>query len=355
MAPQTKFTSDDIKLLNDEPDQKTDNYKSWKPKIQWPNVFVNLFIHIGFFYGLYYLLTLQPKFYTYIWFFVVTVCANLSVTIGVHRLWSHRSFKCTRGLKLVLLALYTMAGQTSVFNWVQVHRVHHKYSETNKDPLNYHRGFFFAHVGWYCLTFHPECEKEMKRIEMSDIKGDKDIMFQYNNYELLFTVCSVLIPTLTPVFFWNECLWISFWTCFVCRFAINFTQLNFTNSANHFIGTHPYDKTQSATDNFAMVCLSFGEGYHNYHHVFPWDYRSGEFGDFGHFNLSAVLIDFFANMGWVYDRKLVSQEMIHRRVMKSGDGTHYLSHDEAHKSAVWGVGDKDMDTDDQKELEKIGF
>lgn len=69
--------------------------------------------------------------------------------------------------------------QSSVYNWVRVHRVHHKFAETVKDPLNFRRGFFFAHVGWYCLSFHPECEKEMQRIDMSDIKADKDVMFQY--------------------------------------------------------------------------------------------------------------------------------------------------------------------------------
>lgn len=69
--------------------------------------------------------------------------------------------------------------QSSVYNWVRVHRVHHKFAETVKDPLNFKRGFFFAHVGWYCLSFHPECEKEMQRIDMNDIKADKDVMFQY--------------------------------------------------------------------------------------------------------------------------------------------------------------------------------
>jgi len=73
------------------------------------------------------------------------------------------------------------------------------------------------------------------------------------------------IPVLLPCWLWGESLYIAFFTCFLARYCINFTQLNFTNSANHFIGTHPYDKTQSATDNFAMVLCSFGEGYHNYH------------------------------------------------------------------------------------------
>jgi stearoyl-CoA desaturase (Delta-9 desaturase) len=69
-----------------------------------------------------------------------------------------------------------------------------------------------------------------------------------------------LLPVLTPWYFWGESLWISFWVCWVLRFCINFTQLNFTNSANHFLGSRPFDKSQSATDNLAMVFCSFGEG-----------------------------------------------------------------------------------------------
>lgn len=87
--------------------------------------------------------------------------------------------------------------------------------------------------------------------------------------------------------------------------------------------------------------------------MFPYDYRSGEFGDIGHYNVSAVLIDFFAKIGWVYDRKLVSPEMIARRVLKSGDGTHFLSHEEAHKNSIYGYGDKDIDPADQADLEKM--
>lgn len=93
--------------------------------------------------------------------------------------------------------------------------------------------------------------------------------------------------------------------------------------------------------------------YHNYHHVFPFDYRTGEFGDIGHYNLSAVIIDFWSSMGWVWDRKQVSQEMINRRVLKSGDGSHFLSHDEAHKSSVWGYGDETIEQADQEELDKM--
>lgn len=352
MAPDAKVHQTLIKQNDEDDNESKSGRAAYKAEIQWNNVAVNLFIHLGFFVGLKYIVMGELKYQTYLYFFIVTCLCNLSVTIGVHRLWSHRSFKCNRMLKLVLMFFYTMAGQSSIFHWVQIHRVHHKFSETLKDPLDVNRGFFFAHVGWYCLSYHPECEEEMKRIDLSDIKSDKDIMFQYKYYGILFGFINVL-SVLLPWYFWNESLIIAFWSCFVSRFAINFTQLNFTNSANHFIGKRPYDKAQSARDNIACTLFSFGEGYHNYHHVFPYDYRTGEFGDIGHYNLSAVLIDFFASMGWAYDRKKVSEEMIARRVLKSGDGSHYLSHDEAHKNSIYGYGDKDMDPDDQKDLDKI--
>jgi stearoyl-CoA desaturase (Delta-9 desaturase) len=69
--------------------------------------------------------------------------------------------------------------QTSVMNWARIHRVHHKFAETSKDPLDARRGFFFAHVGWYCLSYHPDCVEALKRIDMRDLENDKDIMFQY--------------------------------------------------------------------------------------------------------------------------------------------------------------------------------
>lgn len=58
-------------------------------------------------------------------------------------------------------------------------------------------------------------------------------------------------------------------------------------------------------------------------------------------------------MGWASDRKKVSQDMINRRVLKTGDGTHFLSHNEAHKTSVWGYGDENLDHADQEELEKM--
>jgi stearoyl-CoA desaturase (delta-9 desaturase) len=89
--------------------------------------------------------------------------------------------------------------------------------------------------------------------------------------------------------------------------------------------------------------------YHNYHHVFPWDYRAAEVGDMKHFNVSTVLLDICAYFGLVYDRKIVTQSMIDRRMARTGDGTHYLE-DLTKEKLVWGYGDVDMDIDDRMDL-----
>ena len=98
-----------------------------------------------------------------------------------------------------------------------------------------------------------------------------------------------------------------------------------------------------------MSTLAAGEGWHNYHHTFPYDYKAAELGDYG-FNFTKALIDLMAAIGWAYDLKTVSEPMIRRRVLRTGDGTHKVyghhSAEEEHGN-LWGWGDKDIDTADE--------
>ena len=84
--------------------------------------------------------------------------------------------------------------------------------------------------------------------------------------------------------------------------------------------------------------MALGEGWHNYHHVFPWDYKTAELGSYAS-NLTTAFIDFFAKIGWAYDLKTVSMDMIQKRVQRTGDGSHL----------VWGWGDKDLPQEDIQE------
>ena len=109
--------------------------------------------------------------------------------------------------------------------------------------------------------------------------------------------------------------------------------------------------------------MTLGEGWHNYHHVFPWDYKTAELGNY-RYNLTTGFIDFFAKLGWAYDLKTVSDEMIQKRANRTGDGTNDYSNikldqftEEEHHShegenLIWGWDDADM-TETDKKLAKI--
>lgn len=91
---------------------------------------------------------LPPAFFTY-------KLSLFGITAGVHRLWSHRAYKARFPLRVFLAFCNSVSYQNSIYEWARDHRVHHKYTETNADPVNSKRGFFFSHVGWLCCKKHP--------------------------------------------------------------------------------------------------------------------------------------------------------------------------------------------------------
>lgn len=151
-------------------------------------------------------------------------------------------------------------------------------------------------------------------------------------------VCFVL-PTVIPMYFWGETLNNS-WHIAMLRYALNLHLTFLVNSAAHYWGTKPYDKYMIPTQNTTVALLTCGEGFHNYHHVFPWDYRTAELGN-NKLNLTTKFIDFFAWIGWAYDLKTVNDEVIRNRVTRTGDGTN-----------LWGWGDKDQ-TAEQRSKAKV--
>lgn len=90
------------------------------------------------------------------------------------------------------------------------------------------------------------------------------------------------------------------------------------------------------SENFLVSLLTLGEGWHNFHHVFPWDYKTSEIGN-NRVNPTTHFIDFCARIGWAYDLKTVPTSIVKKRVQRTGDGTHEL----------WGWGDKDMSPEEK--------
>jgi stearoyl-CoA desaturase (Delta-9 desaturase) len=109
----------------------------------------------------------------------IGLCTGLGITAGAHRLWAHGAYKANRKLKIILLIFQTIAFQNSVIEWVRDHRVHHKFTDTNADPHNASRGFFFSHIGWLMCKKHPDVKKYGAKVNMSDLESDPWLVFQH--------------------------------------------------------------------------------------------------------------------------------------------------------------------------------
>ncbi|KAJ3653118.1 hypothetical protein Zmor_019034 [Zophobas morio] len=196
--------------------------------------------------------------------------------------------------------------------------------DTDADPHNINRGFFFSHMGWLMVRKHPEVIRLGKTIDLSDLEADPVVRFQKNwskefrqYYVVLAPVLCFVFPTMVPWYFWNENLYISFCVAGMLRYVLT---LHFTwvvNSVAHTWGTKPYNRSIRATENKLAAVLSGGEGWHNYHHVFPWDYKAAELGTSPH-NWSAVFIDIMAKIGWAYDLITASPKMVKEKRDESG-------------------------------------
>ncbi|XP_066580981.1 acyl-CoA Delta-9 desaturase-like [Prorops nasuta] len=334
-------------LSEETPQSKQPKYK-WK--IVWRNVIAFLYLHIGALYGLYLLFT-GAKGLTAIWTVLVAAFAALGVTAGAHRLWAHRAYKANLPLRIILMLLQSTAFQNHIYEWVRDHRVHHKFTDTDADPHNAERGFFFSHMGWLLVRKHPDVIKKGAVVDMSDLEKDSVVVWQRRLYLLIMPLCCFFIPTWVPCHFWGERgMYAWYATLFRYTLSLNLTWL--VNSAAHIWGYKPYDDSISPTDSLRIGVAAFGEGWHNYHHVFPWDYKAAELGNYN-VNFTTAFIDFFAMLGWAYDLKTVPVEMIEKRAARTGDGTRIgrnkdgIQH-HSHDGAIWGWGDADMKVEDMK-------
>lgn len=247
---------------------------------------------------------------------VFYVISGLGVTAGAHRLWAHKTYKARMPLQVLLMLFNCVSFQNDILVWSRDHRVHHKFSETDADPHNAKRGFFFAHVGWLLMRKHPDVLIKGKTVDLSDLKKNPVVMFQHRYYLPLSFLMALFLPLFIPWYFWSEHPLTSF-LIVVLRYVLLLHTTWLVNSAAHMWGGHRYDKHTNPSENRFVSFTAGGEGFHNYHHTFPYDYSTSEWGSY--LNLTTAFIDILAALGLAYDRKQVSQEAIERVRRRKGD------------------------------------
>ncbi|XP_072744270.1 acyl-CoA Delta(11) desaturase-like isoform X2 [Anoplolepis gracilipes] len=317
-----KSINNDIDVIDKKPETMKSDFFNFKTDIIWYIVLQVALLHGIGIYGIFTFNYLENPMTT-LWIIGMYIISNFGVSAGAHRLWSHKCYKAKLPLRILLLICFSACAQSTICKWMKNHRMHHKYCDTDADPHNTQRGFFFAHVGWVVVKEHLEFTEKSKQLDLSDIMSDPVVAFGEKHFLLLQLFFGFILPTALPVYFWNETWSRAIISQVFIRYMITLNSVWTINSIAHAWGTRPYDKNIKPADNNFVNYVTMGEGYHNYHHVFSWDYRSAETGN-NIMNYTTFFIDIFAKLGLAYDLRYPSLDLIKNIVLNRGDGTSYV-------------------------------
>jgi stearoyl-CoA desaturase (delta-9 desaturase) len=241
---------------------------------------------------------------------VLLYLTGLSITGGYHRLWAHRTYQAHPALKIFYLLFGAMSLQNSVLIWASSHRIHHRHvDDIQNDPYSIRRGFWFAHMGWM-LRDYPSSELDFKNAD--DLKRDPFVMFQHRHYLLLALGMNFGVPLALGLVFRD--VWGFLLIAGLLRLVVSHQVTFLINSLAHLWGRRPYTADNSARDNDLIAFLTYGEGYHNYHHLFQWDYRNGI--RWWHLDLTKWWIAGLAMVGMTRDLKRVPEFKIRRAMVQ---------------------------------------
>jgi sn-1 stearoyl-lipid 9-desaturase len=192
------------------------------------------------------------------------ITGGLGITLGWHRLVTHRSFQTPKWLEYFLVFCGVLSCEGGVIDWVGQHRQHHQYSDQNLDPHDSNQGFWWSHMGW--MFFYRDADSEIPRYT-KDIADDPVYQF-FQKYFLLIQValgvCFLLLGG------WSFVVWGIF-----VRLVVVFHCTWFVNSATHKFGYRTYESSDRSTNCWWVALVSYGEGWHNNHHAFQYSARHG--------------------------------------------------------------------------------
>jgi stearoyl-CoA desaturase (delta-9 desaturase) len=252
-------------LLN-EPELPPITWSNWYREINWPKLIV---LGSEPFIALYGICTTTSMWQTTVFALLYGILTGLGITAGYHRLFAHRSYEACLSLRYVLVTLAAGALQGSAQWWSRGHRAHHRYTDTDLDPYSAHKGLFHSHMGW--LLFEPRRPPGV--VDTTDLAHDESVQWQSRNLLALNIIMGFVVPTLVCGLGWGDYRGGYFFAS-VLRLLIVHHSTFCVNSLAHHFGDTPFDDKHSPRDHFITALITLGEGYHNFHHEFPSDYRN---------------------------------------------------------------------------------
>ena len=194
---------------------------------------------------------------------------SFSVTAGYHRCFAHKAYVCHPAVQAFYLFFGAMALQNSALKWSSDHRDHHRYVDREWDPYSIRRGGLWAHILWLFYSEPPGRTYD----NVPDLHANRLVRWQFRMNGVIGIVAGLGIPLLVGALFGRPLgglLWGGF-----LRIALIHHTTFLVNSVAHLYGTQPYTRGNSGRDNALLSLITNGEGYHNFHHKFPSDFRNG--------------------------------------------------------------------------------
>jgi stearoyl-CoA desaturase (delta-9 desaturase) len=291
-------------------------------KINWPATIVIVFLPIvlgflafsynkSFGIGKFELLLVIVSYY---------IC-NITVGIGLHRLWSHNSYKTNSFVEGVLTLLSAATLQGPVIAWASDHHNHHTFTDTDKDPhspLKYKNkvlGFLWSHMGW--MIFGEGSSKQISKTTLVKLGRNKLLMWQLKYYWRIAIFMNIVPPMLIGYMIGGDLKSAYAGLLFVGIGRAIQQQMTFCiNSWAHFVGDQQYTNG-TARDSWGIAFLLLGENWHNFHHAFPSDYRNGH--KWYHFDVHKWIIFLMKKVGLAWDLQLTPVERIQARMKLTQD------------------------------------
>ncbi|WP_042151434.1 MULTISPECIES: fatty acid desaturase [unclassified Pseudoalteromonas] len=207
------------------------------------------------------------------WAFIACMFfAGLSITAGYHRLWAHKTYEAHPVIECIFAIGGAFAMQNSALHWSSDHRIHHgQVDDPAKDPYAATNGFWYSHIGWMLRNYQGDQYGSYNNAR--DLQKNKIVMWQHKYYFPLAFFVNVSIPLLLGIIFGDVLGMLLLSGLLRLVLSQHFTF--FINSVAHIWGTRPYTESNTARDNGILAFFTYGEGYHNYHHIFASDYRNG--------------------------------------------------------------------------------
>jgi sn-1 stearoyl-lipid 9-desaturase len=192
------------------------------------------------------------------------ITGGLGITLGWHRLLSHRSFQVPKWLEYFFAFCGTLALQGGIIWWVGLHRHHHLHSDRDVDHHDSKKGFLWSHVRWMC--FEVPAESDIPRFT-KDIADDPFYQFLNNYFFPLQVVLGVMLYAIGgwPFVFWGV----------FARLVIVYHCTWLVNSATHKFGYRNFETTDNSTNCWWVALTTYGEGWHNNHHAYQYSARHG--------------------------------------------------------------------------------